>query len=292
MAYGGPMIGSFYITRVRGVPIRLHFTALLFLPWFHSIVSRINHLPESWVLPVTLLLIAILLISVALHELGHTLVAQRYNIRVQDIVLTPIGGVARMAGGLEDPRHEIRVALAGPYVSLSLFAVGMILSEAGLRMSWIWLGAFARVFAYMNLMLFLFNLLPSFPMDGGRVLRGWLAQRKGMLEATRIASSLGKYLSIGFIVIGLSSNRFNLAIIGVFIFMAAGSEYRMMKLRAWQEQTFGMRVGHPADPALVEVSPPPYQPRKAGAKERPGLLGDIITTATDLVSEVFQSTRS
>lgn len=266
-------------------------TALLFLPWFYSVVSRMP-LPPSWYWPITLMLIFILLSSVALHELGHTLVAQRYNIRVQDIVLTPIGGVARMAGALEQPRHEIRVALAGPYVSLFLCMLGFLLGAVFLNMEWLLPAAFFRILGYMNLMLCLFNLLPSFPMDGGRVLRGWLAQRKGMLEATRIASSLGKFLAIGFFMIGLSDpNRRTLIIIGIFIFMAAGSEYRMMKLRAWQEQTFGIGGMPTPDSPQVEVSPPPYAAQKPRI-EADGLLGDVVQTARDLVSEIFSAGRT
>lgn len=277
------MLGSFYITQVRGVPIRLHFTALLLLPWFNRIVQGLG-LPQSWVMPVTLTFILFLLVSVALHELGHTLVAQRYHIHVQDIVLTPIGGVARMVGSLENPNHEIRVALAGPYVSLALSGAGWLLSLLFYNLDWMVPGAFSRIFAYLNLMLFAFNLLPSFPMDGGRVLRGWLAQRKGMMEATRIASALGRMIAIGFVVIGLSTDRINLAIIGGFIFMAAGSEYRMMKLKTWQEQTFGIGAAG-LQPPQVEVSPPPYAASSTPAIK--GFPADLVATARDLVEEIL-----
>lgn len=290
------MLGSLHVTTVRGVPIKIHVTAFFLLPWFYGAVEA-KGLPPGWAFWVTLLLIFLLLTSVALHELGHTLVAQRYHMRVQDILLTPIGGVARLRGEVENPRHEIRIALAGPFVSLFLSAAGFLISHLAFRLNWNLPGALASIFAFVNGMLFLFNLLPSFPMDGGRVLRGVLAQKKGMLEATRIAAGLGKSIAIGFIVIGLSTRHTNLAIIGVFILWAGGSEYRMMKLRAMQEQMFGGAVlgSHSAAGGLsqVDISPPPYASpthRSAGGDLK-GFWGDVVLTARDLLGEVFSFKR-
>ncbi len=293
------MIGSFLITTVRGVPIRLHFTALFLLPWFYGIVDQNPDIVEVWRLPITLLLIFLLLLSVALHELGHTLVAQRYRMRVQDIILTPVGGVARLMGGVNDPRHEIRIAMAGPYVSLFLAATGYALQWGAYALDWRVLGAFSFYFFMLNLLLFGFNLVPCFPMDGGRVLRGWLAQRKGMMEATRIAAGLGKGISITFMLVGFTTGRYNLLIIGIFIFMAAGSEYRMMRIKAWQEQNLGRTIGMPggglggglggAEPEQeVEVSPPPYAP-ESKSREPKGFAGDLFAAARDLVEETFTS---
>ncbi len=281
---------------VRGVPIKVHVTAFFLLPWFYGAVEAMG-MPSSWTLWITLLFITLLLTSVALHELGHTIVAQRYNMRVQDIILTPIGGVARLRGEVENPRHEIRIALAGPYVSLALALTGLLISRLSYAQGWELIGATFYIFAFMNGMLFAFNLLPSFPMDGGRVLRGVLAQKKGMLEATRIAAGLGKSIAIAFLVIGLSPRRTNLAIIGVFILWAAGSEYRMMKLKAMQEQMFGgTSIGPNAgegDLNQVDVSPPPYasEQKKSPRVALNGFLGDVVMTARDLFEEVFSPAK-
>jgi Zn-dependent protease len=292
------MLGSFSVTTVRGVPIRIHITAFFLLPWFYGAVEALG-LSPNWTFWITLLFITLLLTSVALHELGHTLVAQRYRMQVQDILLTPIGGVARLRGEVADPRHEIRIALAGPYVSLLLALISFSVSRAAFHVEWLFVAATFHIMALMNGLLFAFNLLPSFPMDGGRVLRGVLAQKKGMLEATRIAAGLGKSIAIVFIVIGLSTNRINLAVIGVFILWAAGSEYRMMRLKAVQEQMFGGAVtsGSASSPGgldQVEVSPPPYagnQRKRSGGIELKGFLGDAVLTARDLWEETFSPVR-
>jgi len=270
------MLGSFLITTIRGVPIRLHFTALFLLPWVHGQVGN----------PLTTLLIsALILASVALHELGHTLVSQRYGVEVEDILLTPIGGMARLRGIPKDPRHEIRIALAGPYVSLFLAVVGFLVTLGELQLGiqplfFVWL-------AGLNLMLFLFNLLPSFPMDGGRILRGCLTRSKGALEATRLAAKIGKYMSIAFIVLGLSSGNLSLALVGLFIMMSAGSEYRMMQLKHLREQQVG-GGSVSAGEAHFNASPPPYA--SAHAPKLPdNLLGDILITFRDLYQEVYST---
>lgn len=269
------MPGSFHLLDVRGVPVRIHLTALFLLPF---ILRASNSLFFG------LLAFVMILLSVALHELGHTLVAQRYGVTVQDIVLTPIGGVARLHGLPEDPHQEIRIALAGPYVSLflSLCSVGLLI--AGLHRLPLFFSSLFLYFCVLNLMLFLFNLLPCFPMDGGRVLRAWLSLKKGAMEGTRIAAELGKYISLFLIVCGLAWGHFPLILIGGFMLLSGGSEYRMMKLRAWQQQSFG---AEPAADAGFEAGPPPYE--KSRRTLPPGLLQDLWLTATDLVDEIRSS---
>ncbi len=269
------MFGSYLITTVRGVPIRLHFTAIFMLLFF----------PEGTEFHEKILLSALILFSVALHELGHTVVSQKYGIQVQDIVLTPIGGVARLRGLPEDPHHEIRIALAGPYVSLVLALIGYTAFFLTLGLGLELLKTLTIGFAAINTMLFCFNLLPNFPMDGGRILRGWLTTRKGPLEATRIASSVGKYIAISFMVIGLASGRFSLALIGFFILMAAKSEYRMMQMKTFQQEAFGESVG--SSGGGFEASPPPYErPHMSLPK---GLFADFLYTWKDLFTEVCRT---
>lgn len=290
------MLGSFPITTVRGVPIRVHFTALFLLPWFHNYVAANPEIPPQWHFPITLVLILILLGSVALHELGHTLVAQRYRMRVRDIVLTPIGGVARLESSVHDPHHEIRIALAGPYVSFLLSAFGYAGFSLTKALGQPVAAAFLFIIFMLNLLLFGFNMIPCFPMDGGRVLRGWLAQRRGMLEATRVAAGLGKGISIFFMFYGFTTGQYNLLIIGFFIFLAAGSELRMMMLKQRLEQTFGGQppfspFGPPeAGAPEIEVSPPPYADAPQ-EKTRSGFFSDVIGAAADLAGETLNLKR-
>lgn len=294
--YGKAMLGSILLATVRGVPIKVHVTAFLLLPWIFNAMEGVEQ-PAAWALGFSVLFVVMLLGSVALHELGHTVVAQRYHMTVQDIILTPIGGVARLRGEVDNPRHEIRIALAGPYVSLFLALTGLLLSHQAYVLDWMIAGGLLSIFAYLNGMLFFFNLLPSFPMDGGRVLRAVLAQRKGMLEATRIAAGLGRSIALIFIVTGLATRRIPLAIIGFFILWAAGAEYRMMKLKTLQEQMLGSGVpgGAAASGTLqdVAVSPPPYavKPEKTLKVPLQGFWGDLLITARDLIQEIFRISR-
>jgi len=269
------MLGSYLITTVRGVPIRLHFTAILMLFFLRDLGI------------LTAILVSVMLLfSVALHELGHTVVSQKYGIPVQDIILTPIGGVARLRGLPENPHHEIRIALAGPYVSLVLALIGYVLFFTSLSLGSDMLSILLGWFAGMNTALLCFNMLPSFPMDGGRVLRGWLTTRKGPLEATRIASTLGKYMAIGFIAIGLlTPGRLTLALIGFFILTAAKSEYRMMQIKAFQQENFGETAG--SAEADFEASPPPYETPHLSLPK--GLFADFLYTWKDLFTEVCRT---
>ncbi|MDF3128660.1 M50 family metallopeptidase [Kiritimatiellaeota bacterium B1221] len=268
------MFGTFHLFTVRDVPIRIHFTVFFLFYLFRDSQTSFLY---------TLLFAVLLLLSVALHELGHTVVAQRYGFRVKDIILTPIGGVARTIGFPEDPHTEVRIALAGPYVSLALALFGGAWAFFTYHTFLRWSTFTFMVFAAMNLSLFLFNLLPSFPMDGGRILRGTLALKKGPLEATRIAALIGKIFAVIFIILGIRYDLFSLLIIGVFILLSAGSEYRMMKIKAWQQGS--VSPPPPVEPDFV-ASPPPYEKSPAKLKMPKGFLGDILITAKDLYQEI------
>ncbi len=271
------MFGTFHLFTVRDVPIRIHFTVFFLVYLFRDSKTSFFY---------TVLIAGLLLLSVALHELGHTVVAQRYGIRVKDIILTPVGGVARTLGFPDDPHVEVRIALAGPYVSLALAIIGGCLAFIMQHTLFRWSTFTFIVFAVMNLSLFLFNLLPSFPMDGGRILRGTLSLNKGPLEATRIAATIGKIFAVIFIVLGLRYDLFSLLIIGIFILLSAGSEYRMMKVKAWQQGYEAPST--PIEPDFV-VSPPPYEKKSAKPKMPGGLLGDILIAAKDLYEESCQT---
>ncbi len=159
--------------------------------------------------------------SVLLHEFGHALTARRYGIRTRRIVLWPIGGVAQLEGEPRSPRQELYIALAGPAVNFAIAtALFGVVSLAGLPASGL-LGSLMVA----NLVLGLFNLVPAFPMDGGRVLRAVLATRLGGGRATEIAVKVGKFAAAGFVIAGLFGNPM-LMLVGAFVWFAASAEGR------------------------------------------------------------------
>jgi len=209
-------LGKFF-----GIPVFIHFTFLAFLGLFT--VSR------AWAggLAVglsSLVLIVAVFASVLLHEFGHALMARRYGIRTHDITLLPIGGLARLARMPANPRHELWIALAGPAVNV---AIAALLFPALLLGSSLLLQLFA-----INVGLVLFNMLPAFPMDGGRVLRALLVPRMGFLRATETASVIGKVMAGALGIAGLFFNPM-LILIAFFVWFGAGQEVAQARARAY-----------------------------------------------------------
>ncbi len=203
---------------------------------------------------VTLILAAGIFGSVLLHELGHSVVARAKGSFIHEIVLYPFGGAAKISNIPKRPADEIMVALAGPAVSLVL----VILCY---QVAWL------EFLGYLNGMLFFFNILPVFPMDGGRVLRAALSIKKSRVEATRIAATVGKYFCGIFVLVGLFGLKvrlfgiigpyepnFMLAFIGFYIYRAGQMEYRMV----WMENQAAPFGGMQEERIDVEISPPPY----------------------------------
>lgn len=221
---------------VFGIPIKVSMTLLILSPLLAL------HFGKNDLL-LGLVIVVGLFTSVALHELGHALVAMKFGGYVKDIELGILGGVARMSYMPSKPKQEILIALAGPAVSLALGLIGIFSTLPIL----FYIGA-------INLLLFGFNILPCFPMDGGRVLRAALATKKNKLEATRLAVTIGKYFCILFVVFGLLNFNFILAIIGGYIYMAGQQELRMVMM----EHQANHFSGHRESDIGVEVSPPPY----------------------------------
>src|SRR5215213_11423986 len=231
------MGGSFSVGRAFGIDIRVHWTFLL-LPIFFALYSYQN--TGSFVAAlVAVVVILALFVCVLLHEFGHSLMAQRLGLEVPDITLLPIGGLARLKTLPEKPADEVKIAVAGPLVNFVLaplfLGVALLLGtdlsgvSGGLVGVDSWGGAFA-VLALLNFVLTVFNLIPAFPMDGGRVLRGLLAIRLGPVRATDISSGVGQFFGIVFILIGLFINPL-LALIGLFILLGAGGESQMVRQR-------------------------------------------------------------
>jgi Zn-dependent protease len=193
-----------------------------------------------------------LFVSVLIHELAHSLYALKKGGRVRDITLLMIGGVSSLSTPPKTPRQEAVMALVGPLTSLALAAVlyGINRAIAGLESFNFQFALF--YLAEMNLFLGLFNLLPAFPMDGGRVARALLTERYGVLRATQIAAGLGKAFAVLFGIIGLFSFNVILIIIAFFIFLGAEGESRGVLINAMLGH---VRVRDLMSPSVGLVSP-------------------------------------
>ena len=227
--------------KVRGIQIRMHYTfplILVFAAFQFALITGRGLTGAVFGVVVMSILFAI----VVLHELGHSLAAQSYGIQVKQIVLLPIGGLAQLGRMPEKPIQELVISAAGPLVNFALAAVLAVFGLAygqdlGLQLA-LRLPAgitFGAVFSYIfaaNLFLGLFNLLPAFPMDGGRILRSLLAMRIEYPKATSLAVTIGQGMAV---LMGLwgffGGGGFFLIFIAIFIFGAAGQEGRMAKMR-------------------------------------------------------------
>lgn len=226
------MKSSWKIGDVAGIAVRIHATFPLLLLW----VGVVRYLARrEWIDAVTgVAFLSALFVFVTLHELGHALMAKRFGVRTRDITLFPIGGVARLEKMPTRPLHELLIAIAGPAVNaalalafFSLLAFGGIPTQ--LETQLLEKNILARL-AWVNVGLAVFNLLPAFPMDGGRVLRAGLAMRIGYLRATNIAAAVGQGFAVVLGLVGLMGNPF-LAVIAVFVWLGAGAEARATRLR-------------------------------------------------------------
>jgi Zn-dependent protease len=228
------MKSSWRIGRIAGVDVHLHFTFLLLLGWvaLSHYFQRQNWQDALGGLAFTLSLFAI----VVLHELGHALTARRFGIRTRDITLLPIGGMARLERIPEKPKQELLVALAGPAVNVGLAAMLFGVLVVGAEMSAarefkLVGGHFLAKLMWVNVSLAVFNLLPAFPMDGGRVLRAVLAMRMDYVRATNIAASIGQGMAWVFGFIGLFTNPF-LMFIALFVWIGAAQEASQAQMKS------------------------------------------------------------
>lgn len=247
------MAWSITLGRVYGTAVRIHLTFLLLLLFIWLSSYRLGGAEQAWN---GVVYISLLFACVLLHEFGHIFAARRYGIRTPEVTLWPFGGVASLERIPEKPGEELVVALAGPAVNvviaLLLFVVLGAQPEAA---------TLARIedptsnlltrLASANLFLVAFNLLPAFPMDGGRVLRALLAYRMGAARATAIAARIGQGFAFLLAFLGLFSNPM-LIVIALFIFMAASQEAAGMQMRALSQ---GLRAEHGMVRAFVSLPP-------------------------------------
>ncbi len=234
------MLWSIPVARIAGTVVRIHVTFLLFLVWIGGAYWRQGG-REAAVEGV--LFMVLLFACVVAHEFGHILAARRYGIRTPEVTLWPIGGIASLERIPEKPREELVVAVAGPLVNVViaaalLLALGMSPDSAvATDLENPQASMMARL-AAANIFLVVFNMIPAFPMDGGRVLRALLAMRMNYAEATRVAARIGQGAAFLFALAGLFMNPM-LIIIGLFIYLAATAEAQHV---AFKDATLGLPV--------------------------------------------------
>ncbi|MEZ5040855.1 MAG: site-2 protease family protein [Saprospiraceae bacterium] len=239
---------SLKIATIWGIPIRLHWTFVLVLGWLLYLGIPSRHLFQGGRAFWLFISVFSVFFCILMHELGHAFMAKRYGVRTLQIMLSPIGGQAILERMPKQPMKELMVALAGPLVNIFL---GLLATP------FLWLvppqqlahlphfilnpngNTFLRLadderfiigFVVLNFLVAIFNLLPAFPLDGGRILRSLLSLRMNKLGATRIATFLGQGFAGVIVVFSLSNYNWLMAVIGLFIFISASMEYRYVKL--------------------------------------------------------------
>jgi Zn-dependent protease/CBS domain-containing protein len=237
-----------------GIDVFVHATFLLLIgwiglrPWLDD--GSLAKVPEE------ILFILALFLCVLLHEYGHALTARRYGIKTRDITLYPIGGVARLERMPDKPVEELWVALMGPAVNVviaaALFAY-LVVTNNFVPMTELTIasGSFLERLMVVNISLVLFNLIPAFPMDGGRVLRALLAMRMDYVRATQVAASIGQGLAFLFGLAGLFGNPF-LLFIAFFVWIGASQEASMVQIR---NSISGIPVTHAMQTRFDTLSP-------------------------------------
>ena len=227
------MSWSINIGTIAGTAVRVHITFLLFLGWIFF-ATYVAEGPQAAM--ASLVFMVLLFACVLAHEFGHIFTARAFGVPTPDVTLLPIGGVARLARMPEEPREEFLIAIAGPLVNV-VIAFGLVLiAGARLKAGDLAIMDSANVslvdrLAAVNIFLALFNMIPAFPMDGGRVLRALLATRMGYVRATEIAASIGQAVAFALGFIGLFYNPL-LIFIAIFVYLAAASEAHMVAIRA------------------------------------------------------------
>jgi len=312
------MDGSLRIGRLFGIPILLHWTFLLIIPLFAYIIgSQIDATDDllhgifgiaintslitagymPWILGTVVALG--LFFGVFVHELAHSLVARSRGIRMKSITLLMFGGVAQMDEGMPEPRTELPMALAGPITSLlfGLVCCGLVFVTPEMTTDPALQGVLVFLFGYigvLNVILFAFNLIPAFPMDGGRVLRAVLATRMPLDRATRIAANVGKAFAVIFGIVGLYFFSPFLILIALFVYIGASMESTAVQYNVLlRDVTVGEMMSSPvttvpATMPLTKVVEMMYVSKHLGfpVTERDTLVGMLTLTDVNRTSPI------
>jgi Zn-dependent protease len=256
------MKGALQIAKLFGIPVRIHwtFSFLFVLVFFSARMEEGDWTYIAW----SIVFILTIFFCVVLHEFGHALTARRFGVDTVDIILSPIGGIARLSRLPEKPFQEFQVAIAGPLVNIAIalvllpvilfffqeefqFLLGALLNRQmetnsdSITSTQLFLPS---IFL-LNITLAVFNMFPAFPMDGGRIVRALLSIRLGRKKATRIASLMGQALAVVLMGIGLWQFNILTVFIGIFVFFTAYQEYRMVKMDSMLANHQVREVMHP-----------------------------------------------
>ncbi|RDV05700.1 site-2 protease family protein [Undibacter mobilis] len=247
------MSWSLSIGKIAGTVVRIHLTFLLFLAWIFAAGYARGGGTAAWDSVIFMLL---LFGCVLLHEFGHIFTARAFGVSTPFVTLLPIGGVAQLERIPEEPSQEFLIAIAGPLVNVAIAALLILFGGAELTQN-----AAAAIdnsqismvdrLAAVNLFLALFNLIPAFPMDGGRILRAALAAKLGYVRATEIAAAIGQFVAFALGFIGLMVNPI-LIFIAIFVYLAASGEAHMVALRAVSR---GVPVSHAMMTQFAALAP-------------------------------------
>lgn len=229
---------SWKIGRIAGIELFIHATFLLLIPFI--VVSDLRQQASFFEILQNLFLVAVVFGIVVLHELGHALMARRYGIPTRNIILLPIGGVAQLERMPEKPRQEFWVAVAGPLVNIFLAAIILVILMLSGQFQAIaetdsFQDSFLWILFIINILLAIFNLLPAFPMDGGRVLRALLATKLPFVQATRWAVNVARVMAVLFAIYGFYGDFF-LVLIAAFVWVAGNRELQTVIYREMYEK--------------------------------------------------------
>ncbi|MCS7144211.1 MAG: M50 family metallopeptidase [Archaeoglobaceae archaeon] len=224
------MDASLRIANIKGIEITIHWSLFIILlvlsSYFYTSTEPFGfaNLKEFERITFSILASIFVFIAVLFHELAHSLVAMRFGVKVKGIMLFIFGGVSMMEKLPKNPKEELAVALAGPFASLTIAIISFLISlntKGGISM-------FFLISAYFNSILTIFNLIPAFPMDGGRVLRSIIARRTSYTRATKTASGIGKAIAIAMGIIGFFGVNLWLMLIALFIYLGASEEEKIV----------------------------------------------------------------
>ncbi|MDA0836977.1 MAG: M50 family metallopeptidase [Planctomycetota bacterium] len=217
---------SYKLFRALGIDVKVHQTFLWLLA-FYAFTGLMDGGVAGAITQAVWIIIVFGIVT--LHEFGHGLAALHFGIPVLDITLMPLGGMARMAYMPRNPWQELVIAIAGPAVNFVLAGLALLLIPGRPE---------SNPFFVINAALLLFNLVPAFPMDGGRVLRAWLASRMDYIEATRKAVKVAKYACLGLFIYGFSVGQFMVCLIAIFIYFAGKAELYSVQAQNWERRFY------------------------------------------------------